>query len=157
MHLLNPKTKSEIKLIVFELFSIENLKGKTQRELSDRIAELRKCNVLSAVVTSHTEAVLKSITNIFDTDLKIYCNGALVKLGDTIIYRATIPLDIANEIISVLISCTDLIDLTVDTISNFYSIRPSTIYEQKHGYSNTIVTNFTKPLQDENILRITPD
>lgn len=155
MQLFNPKTKSKIKLIVFELPFSEHFKT-IFCDLIKKIIDYHKSNIYIAFVTSHTEAVVKSIIDKLNPDLFIFCDGALIKYKSAIIYRAPIPLHIANKIISTLVNSTELIDLTVDSETHFYSMRSSTVEEQKCGYSNTIVTDFIEPLQNVSILKITP-
>jgi hydroxymethylpyrimidine pyrophosphatase-like HAD family hydrolase len=116
----------------------------------------RKSGIMLAISTSHTENVLKNIIGNLEVDLLILCDGAIVKYRGLVIYVAAIPIDIANNIIAALIKSKSLIDLTVDSEEYFFSMRPSTEYEQNHGYSNTVVTDFSMPLIAKNILKITP-
>jgi hydroxymethylpyrimidine pyrophosphatase-like HAD family hydrolase len=116
---------------------------------------LRKHGILIVLKTSHSENIAKHIAKGLNTDVLIICGGAYAKKDDQLLHSATISNVMANEIISLLIHSDELIDLTVDSVDSFFSMRPSTITEINQGYSNTLVTDFNQPLEPQELLKIT--
>jgi len=157
MRLINPKKQNDIKLIVTDLNN--TLLGK-DKLLSDKTVQmfeiLQKNNIVFVIATSHSENVAMSLLKKIAPDFLILCDGAMVKYGTQTIHMAAIPGKTANEIISILMHSDKLIDLTVDSEKFFFSMRQSTNKEKKCGYSNTIMTDFTEPINVDNILKITP-
>ena len=155
MQLVNSNIK-DIKMVVADLNNtlLGNEKQPSQRTLQ-MVDTLHKHDILFALTTSHSENITKQLASKLRPDLTIMCDGACAKKEAQLLYRATIPKILANEIISVLTNCNYLIDLTADSENNFFSMRQSTFIEYQQGYSNTIVTDFTKPLVTEGLLKIT--
>ena len=136
-----------IKLIVTDL---DRTLLRTDKSISDyTISVFKKCRekgILTAIATARSETAARRYIEWINPDIVVSCGGALVRLGNKIIYRSILSADISDKLICELLHNSNVGCITVETDNGYYVSysEPADHPDYNHGIYNDFKTPLGK-------------
>lgn len=134
-----------IKMIVTDL---DRTLLRTDKSISDyTVSVFNKCRekgILTAIATARSETAARRYIEWINPDIVVSCGGALVRLGNKIIYRSVLSADISDELTCELLYNSNVGYITVETDNGYYVSysEPADHPDYNHGIYN----DFKAPL-----------
>lgn len=147
-----------IKMIVTDLDNTLLRRDKTVSEYTMSVfGRLRERGILLAFATSRSDRASARFRNMINPDINITSGGAIAVMGGRTLFRAAIDIETANAIIKGLKSSEGVQQITVDTEDYYFNSKPiDTSWAGWVDYTDSITTDFSKPLCVPDVFKITP-
>lgn len=136
-----------IKIIVTDL---DRTLLRTDKSISDyTISVFNKCRekgILTAIATARSETAARRYIEWINPDIVVSCGGALVRLGNKIIYRSVLSADISDKLTCELLLNSNVGYITVETDNGYYVSysEPADHPDYSHGIYNDFKTPLGK-------------
>ncbi len=121
------------------------------QQITERTRQVfRRCKergILTGFATARAELLSQRYADILQPDVMILNNGGLVKLGDKTIVQTLMSAETVDGILDKLYHTKGLGDVTVETVSNFYSSCKDILQAYGPDYAHGIHHDYAEPLR----------
>jgi Cof subfamily protein (haloacid dehalogenase superfamily) len=146
-----------IKMVAVDLDNTLLRSDKTVSEYTKSVFNrLRESGILAAFATSRSIRASARFRSIMNPDFDVTSGGAVATMNGQILFRAAMDMETVTSIIRALKANEGVLHITADTEVYYFSSEPVDAYREGWiDYSDSITTDFSKPLDAPDVFKIT--
>lgn len=149
----------KIKMVVIDLDNTFLRRDKTISEYTKSVFNsLRECGILTSFATSRSVRASARFRAMVSPDIDITSGGAIATMDGKTLFRAAIDIETANAIFRDLKASEGVLQITADTEDYYFNSKPiDSSWAGWVDYTDSITTDFSKPLDVPDVFKITPN